>query len=58
MHCTCLCIVQPDTRLMSLQGKAAAMAYMHKHSYTASAAEVQLPQTTAHGSERCKLSGC
>ena len=60
MYRTCLCVVEPDIRLVSLQGKAAAM---HKHSYTAivcSAAEVQLhvPQTTAQSSESCKLSGC
>ena len=64
MYCTCLCIVQSDIRLVSLQGKAAAMAYMHKHSYTA----IQLYSyiatcmfscrgavTTNHSTEQCKL---
>ena len=38
------------------------MAYVHilgiAYTSTATAAEVQLPQTTAHASESCKLSGC
>ena len=52
-----MCVVQPDIRLVSLQGKAApnglrAQAQLYSYSYMYEI-EVQFPQTTAQSSESC-----